>query len=145
MPGDRIFNFNGANVTFNDIHDNTDCTINTNGAKDISEQVENPSATPSPEPSFGQELAAGDLFKYIHPSITDDAKKTQITLEIQNLVRTQPLPDICHYLIDMKKANRIYLNVKPEAAFAELHRMGMPDETHDGFAYKTFTKYYNVN
>lgn len=27
MAGDRVFNFNGANVTFNDIHDNHHCTI----------------------------------------------------------------------------------------------------------------------
>ena len=29
MSGERVFNFNGANVTFNDIHDNTNCTIYT--------------------------------------------------------------------------------------------------------------------
>lgn len=27
MAGDRVFNFNGASVTFNDIHDNHNCTI----------------------------------------------------------------------------------------------------------------------
>lgn len=29
MSGERVFNFNGAHVTFNDIHDNTNCTIYT--------------------------------------------------------------------------------------------------------------------
>ncbi len=40
MAGDRIFNFNGARVTFNDIHDNNNCTIITGKAQDISEDVE---------------------------------------------------------------------------------------------------------
>ncbi len=36
-------------------------------------------------------------------------------------------------IIYMCKENRVYLNVKPEAMFAELHRMGMPDESHPGY------------
>lgn len=40
MAGDRIFNFNGSGVTFNDIHDNNNCTIITGKAQDISEDVE---------------------------------------------------------------------------------------------------------
>lgn len=39
MAGDRVFNFNGANVTFNDIHDNNNCTINTAPADDLSDNV----------------------------------------------------------------------------------------------------------
>jgi len=113
-----------------------------------------PTSSPSPSgplassssPSSSEPYLAQDaLFKYIHPSISTDADKSQITREIQNLVASFPLPEICRYLMDMKKANRIYLNVKPEMAFAELHRMGMPNEQTEGFSYKTFTKYYNTN
>lgn len=140
MANDRIFNFNGANVTFNDIHDNDVVNVSSPGAVDASQIIEAPSPSSS-EPYLAQDA----LFKYIHPSVSSDADKSQITREIQNLVSSFPLPEICRYLIEMKKSNRIYLNVKPELAFAELHRMGMPDEQTEGFAYKTFTKYYNVN
>jgi len=37
---ERTFNFHGANVTFNDIHDLTGCTIYTGRAQDITPQVE---------------------------------------------------------------------------------------------------------
>lgn len=40
MAGDRIFNFNGANVTFNDIHDNNNCTIITGRAEEFNEEAQ---------------------------------------------------------------------------------------------------------
>ena len=86
-----------------------------------------------------------DLFKFIHPSITDESERIKIHREIQNLVRTLPLPEICRYLMDMRKNNRVYLTVKPELMFDELHRMGMPDETTPGFSMKNFRSYFNVN
>jgi len=114
--------------------------------KDMGMQISLCDTPPTPSPSPSEPYLAPDaLFKYIHPSVSTDADKSKITREIQNLVSSFPLPVICRYLMDMKKANRIYLNVKPELAFAELHRLGMPDEQTEGFAYKTFTKYYNVN
>ena len=86
-----------------------------------------------------------DLFKFIHPSITDESERIKIHREIQNLVRTLPLPEICRYLMGMRKNNRVYLTVKPELMFDELHRMGMPDETTPGFSMKNFRSYFNVN
>ena len=47
-------------------------------------------------------------------------------------------------LMALKRDNRVYLNVKPEAMFAELHRLGLPDETTPGFSYKNFTNYFNI-
>lgn len=37
MSEKRVFNFNGANVTFNDIHDNHHCTIIVPKGKELSE------------------------------------------------------------------------------------------------------------
>ena len=93
---------------------------------------------PSPEPQI-------ELFRFIHPSITDDNERLQIHREIENLVRTLPLPEICRYLMEMRKNCRVYLSVKPELMFEELHRMGMPDETTPGYSMKNFRSYFNVN
>lgn len=70
MPGDRIFNFNGANVTFNDIHDNNNCTIITGGNEktvDENPETDEPAASLceyilknefKPMPEIEKELAA---------------------------------------------------------------------------------------
>ena len=86
-----------------------------------------------------------DLFKYIHPSVVVHEERIKIHLEVQNLVRNLSLPDICRYLVQMKRDNKVYLNVKPEAMFEELHRLGMPDEETPGFSKKNFMNYFNVN
>ena len=86
-----------------------------------------------------------ELFKYIHPSVTDMMERQKIHLELQNLVKNFSLPDICRYLNDMRKENKVYLNVKPEAMFEELHRLGMPDENTPGFSLKNFRSYFNIN
>lgn len=95
---------------------------------------EEPSATPQV-----------DLFRFIHPSVTDEAERVKVHREVENLVRTLPLPEICRYLMDMRKNCRVYLSVKPELMFEELHRMGMPDESTPGFSMKNFRSYFNVN
>ena len=85
-----------------------------------------------------------ELFKYIHPSVVDVEERIKVHKELVNLVRSLPLPEICKYLMALKRDNRVYLNVKPEAMFAELHRLGLPDETTPGFSYKNFTNYFNI-
>ena len=86
-----------------------------------------------------------ELFKYIHPSVTSLEEKQQISKEVQNLVRALPLSEICRYLRQMYKDKRVYLNVRTEAMFDELHRMGMPDESNQGFSQKNFQNYFNIN
>jgi len=87
------------------------------------------------------------LFRYIHPSVTDDAERIKIHKEIKNAVTQLSLPDLCRYLMNMEKTRGvIYLSkIKPQPAFDELHRMGMPDVTTDGYTYSNFIKHYNVN
>ena len=102
-------------------------------------------ATTTTEPTSTPEQPQMELFKYIHPSVTDAEERRKIHLEIQNLVRTLPLPEICRYLMEMRKNSRVYLNVRPDLMFEELHRMGMPDESVPGFSMKNFRSYFNVN
>jgi len=87
------------------------------------------------------------LFRYIHPSVTDDAERLKIHKEIKNAVTQLSLPDLCRYLMNMEKSRGvIYLSkIKPKPAFAELHRMGLPDVNNDGYTYSNFIKHYNVN
>lgn len=85
------------------------------------------------------------LFKYIHPSVTSETERCQIHGEVQNLVQNLPLPEICRYLRKMYKDKRVYLNVKIDAMFAELHRLGLPDENTPGYSFKNFQNHFNMN
>ena len=95
------------------------------------------SSSAPPEPAATPTVPE-ELFHFIHPSVTDDAERLKIHLEIKNLVRTLPLPEICRYMRQMRKDSKVYLNVKPEIMFDELHRLGMPDESNPGFTKKNF-------
>ncbi len=102
------------------------------------------------EPSFAQndgscERQEVELFHFIHPSVISHEEKIKIHREIENLVRHFPLPEICRYLVELRRHNRVYLSVKPEIMFEELHRMGMPEENTPGFSKKNFMNYYNIN
>ena len=88
--------------------------------------------------------ASMELFKYIHPSVVDENERWNIHKEVENLVRALSLPEVCKYLQNLKRKNRVYLNVKPELMFAELHRLGLPSEDTPGFSYKNFTNYFNI-
>ncbi len=83
-----------------------------------------------------------ELCHFIHPSVTDDKEKIQIHKEIENLVRSTTIPNICSYLNQMAEVSRILLPIEPVSALKELRRMGMPGEDADGFKYKNFVKYY---
>lgn len=104
--------------------------------------------TPTDAPTYKADPSPAskkDLFRFIHPSVTDETERLKIHREVENLVRTLPLPEICRYLMELRKNCRVYLSVKPELMFEELHRMGMPDESTPGFSMKNFRSYFNVN
>ena len=83
-----------------------------------------------------------ELCHFIHPSVTDNKEKMQIHREIENLVRSTTIPNICSYLSKMAGDSRILLPIEPTSALKELRRMGMPGEDIEGFKYKNFAKYY---
>ena len=103
------------------------------------------SSSAPPEPATETPDTQEELFHFIHPSVTDDAERLKIHLEIKNLVRTLPLPEICRYMQQMKKEKRVYLNVKIDSMYAELLRLGMPDDDIPGYSFKNFKNYFNVN
>ncbi|MBR0194634.1 MAG: hypothetical protein IJQ32_00110 [Paludibacteraceae bacterium] len=144
------FHFDGNLIAGDnfDIHDNQ--SVN------IYQGQQSPTTAPRSSETVVEDVTPADssadvpaeeipLFKYIHPSVTADSDKRQVHCEVRNLVQQFPMLDICRYLRQMCKENRVYLNVKPEAMFTELHRMGMPDESTPGYSYKNFMNYFNVN
>lgn len=91
------------------------------------------------------EAESAGLFKYIHPSVVEDKDRLRIHREVCNLVRNFPLVDICKHLQQMRRDKLVYLSIKPEVMFDELHRLGMPDEQTQGFSYKNFMHHFNIN
>lgn len=80
-----------------------------------------------------------ELFRFIHPEV-DDQEEQSIHKQVKRLVARFGVKEICDYLSKMAKQNKILLPQKPNVAYDELVRMGMPDG--EGFALKTFEKYY---
>ena len=87
------------------------------------------------------------MFRFINPRITDDNDRLQVHREVCNTVRNLPMSEICKHLMLMKKEEKIYITVKPELMYAELVRLGMPDEDSGktGFTKKNFGNYFNIN
>ena len=76
------------------------------------------------------------LCSLIHPAV-DRLHEWQIHDEIKRLVKRYKLQEICRYLVQMRKENKVLLPFSPQAAYTELVRMGMPE-----FNESTFRKYY---
>lgn len=77
---------------------------------------------------------------FVHPAISSEEEIWAIHDEIKRLVTNQGIQDICKYLNKMEEEKKILQPMSGDAAYTELVRMGMPDT--DGFAIKTFMKYY---
>lgn len=76
---------------------------------------------------------------FVHPAL-DDNEANNIHHQIKRLVSVQGVQDICNYLAKLSNENKVLLPQSPQTAYNELCRMGMP--SGEGFAYKTFQKYY---
>lgn len=77
---------------------------------------------------------------FVHPAVSSEEEIWAIHDEIKRLVTNQGIQDICKYLNKMEEEKKILQPMSGDAAYTELVRMGMPDT--DGFAIKTFMKYY---
>lgn len=77
---------------------------------------------------------------FIHPAVSSEEEIWAIHDEIKRLVTNLGIQDICKYLNGMQDEKKILQPQSGDSAFNELVRMGMPDT--DGFALKTFMKYY---
>lgn len=81
-----------------------------------------------------------ELFHFVHPSVHGE-EEWQIHEEVKRLVARQGIQEICQYLIQMRKENKVLLPQSPSTAYEELVRMGMP--RGGGFNENTFRKYYS--
>ena len=83
--------------------------------------------------------AGEELFHFIHPEV-DDSEEVKIHQAVKKLVKRFGVKEICDYLSQMAREKKVLLPQKPNVAYDELVRMGMPNG--EGFALKTFEKYY---
>lgn len=82
-----------------------------------------------------------ELFRYIHPGVVENGERLKVHKQVQNLLTHFGIQDICAHLKQMHDDRLVLLPVKgAQEMFFELQRMGMPDK--EGFALKTFEKYY---
>lgn len=87
--------------------------------------------------------AAEELFRFIHPKVTDDDERRKVHQEVKNLVSHFPLPEIFNHLSNMADDERIYYRTLNHAVVRkELERLGLPDESIPNFSMKTFEKYF---
>ena len=80
-----------------------------------------------------------EWFHFIHPEV-DDSEEVKIHQAVKKLVKRFGVKEICDYLSQMAREKKVLLPQKPNVAYDELVRMGMP--SGEGFALKTFEKYY---
>ena len=83
--------------------------------------------------------AGEELFHFIHPEV-DDSEEVKIHQAVKKLVKRFGVKEICDYLSQMAREKKVLLPQKPNVAYDELVRMGMPNG--ERFALKTFEKYY---
>ena len=83
--------------------------------------------------------AGEELFHFIHPEV-DDSEEVKIHQAVKKLVKRFGVKEICDYLSQMSNEKKVLLPQKPNVAYDELVRMGMPNG--ERFALKTFEKYY---
>ena len=90
---------------------------------------------------MGMQITNADeeWFHFIHPEV-DDSEEVKIHQAVKKLVKRFGVKEICDYLSQMAREKKVLLPQKPNVAYDELVRMGMPNG--EGFALKTFEKYY---
>ena len=107
---------------------------------EIKEAADNGPSTLLMAGSNGDPIAANEeLFHFIHPEV-EDSEEVKIHQAVKKLVSRFGIQQICDYLSQMASEKKILLPQKPNVAYDELVRMGMPNG--EGFALKTFEKYY---
>ena len=80
-----------------------------------------------------------EWFHFIHPEV-DDSEEVKIHQAVKKLVKRFGVKEICDYLSQLAREKKVLLPQKPNVAYDELVRMGMPNG--ERFALKTFEKYY---
>ena len=81
-------------------------------------------------------------FHFVHPSLSGE-REWEIHEEVKRLVKRQGVQEICRYLQEMEARGDVFLPQMPSVAYAELVRMGMPEEK--GYGEKYFMRHYRRN
>ncbi len=134
MPGNKIY----VQGSYIDVHDNENVYLSVDKAE-VKTQTTGSVQKTEKEHAKVEDEPKEELFKFIHPAITDD-EELKIHQQVKKLVSRQNIQMICSYLKDMAKEKKILLPPNPSSMYAELVRLGMP--TGEGFGEKNFTKYY---
>ena len=144
----QTMNFNApigqqiAHVDKIEAHFDKDMRMEIAGAEEVA-GTPSSEATPKDDDVTNRDTIPDDeLFRYIHPEVTDYGERVQIHKEVKNLVRNNTIPNICAYLNEMDAKRRILQPIETKIALKELRRMGMPGEDAQGFGEKNFQKYY---
>lgn len=82
---------------------------------------------------------AEEKFHFIHPEV-NETQAVDVHKQVKRLVGRFGIQQICDYLNQLASERKILLPPSVKVAYEELLRMGMPEG--EGFAYKTFEKYY---
>ncbi len=143
----QTMNFNApigqqiAHVDKIEAHFDKDMGMQITNADEVSKQGEqNATSDPNDGVTNRDAIPAGEaLFHFIHPEV-EDSEEVKIHQAVKNLVKRFGVREICDYLSQMASEKKILLTQKPNVAYDELVRMGMPNG--EGFALKTFEKYY---
>lgn len=80
-----------------------------------------------------------ELFHFVRPELDED-EAWHIHDAVKRLVACQKAKEICRYLKELSRQNKVLLPESPSIARRELIRMGMPDG--EGFSEKHFSSCY---
>lgn len=80
-----------------------------------------------------------ERFHFVYPEVEDD-EAWRIHDAVKRVVVSQGIQEICQYLLQLRKENKVLLPLSPSSAYTELVRMGMPHG--EGFSESTFRNYY---
>ena len=131
-----------AHVDKIEAHFDKDMKMEIAGAEEVA-GMPSSEATPKDDDVTNRDtIPACELFRFIHPEVTDYEERVQIHNEVKNLVSNNTIPNICAYLNEMAAKRRILQPIETKNALKELRRMGMPGEDAQGFGEKNFQKYY---
>ena len=80
-----------------------------------------------------------ERFHFVHPEIEDD-EAWRIHDAVKRLVAHQRVPEICAYLKELKRKEKVLLPSFSAVMYKELVRLGMP--TGEGYSEKHFSNIY---
>ena len=82
-------------------------------------------------------------FKYIHYKVTDEKKRSEVSISVSHIVRLPKMSQVCAALKQLMKDELVLSSIEQGAMLAELRRLGLPDGSVPGFSDQNFYSLYN--